>query len=102
MKIENENQGVISVCSLDDHMMIPSLFFSILSVLQERSMYDFPGVLDFCEELYAKSIRSPHLLGFMIDCFDEMLEEKDCDCDKAALLARATQVRDRGQGRGGG
>ena len=50
-------------------------------VLQERTMYNFPGVLDYCTSLYDKSVRSPHLLSFMIDCFEEMLDDKTAAAD---------------------
>ena len=57
-------------------------------------MYNHPGVLDYCESLYAKSIRSPLLLGFMIDCFEEMLEDEAAkDVNKAQILKRALEVR---------
>ena len=58
-------------------------------------MYNFPGVLDYCTSLYEKSVRSPHLLSFMIDCFEEMLDDKTAaaDINKAETLRRAIEVR---------
>ena len=60
-------------------------------VLQECSLHRSDGVMEFCENLLSKSIRSPHLLAFMIDCFEEMLEERDCE-DQDATLRRALEV----------
>ena len=61
------------------------------SVLQESSLHRCDGVVDFCEDLLSKHIRSPHLLAFLVDCFDEMLEEGNCEKD--ATLRRALNVR---------
>lgn len=43
-------------------------------ILQEGDgqMDQFPEVRDFCEELYAQEVRSPYLLAFMIDMYEEV------------------------------
>ncbi|KAK0043568.1 protein farnesyltransferase/geranylgeranyltransferase type-1 subunit alpha [Biomphalaria pfeifferi] len=59
-------------------------------VLQERKLFDFPGVLEFCHELYSKQIRSPFLIACMIDCYEEMLELGKPK--KEETLQKATQL----------
>eukprot|EP01137_Pigoraptor_chileana_P009429 Opistho-2@57691 len=39
----------------------------IRGLLRDRRMLDFPALVDACEELYSKSVRSPHLLGALVD-----------------------------------
>ena len=51
----------------------------------------YPGVLDFCKKLYSENIRSPHLLAFMVDCYDELLSTDYKD--KESLLNEALQVK---------
>ncbi|KAK2146850.1 hypothetical protein LSH36_582g03048, partial [Paralvinella palmiformis] len=50
----------------------------------------YPGVLDFCKKLYSENIRSPHLLAFMVDCYDELVSS-GCD-NKDSLLTEALQL----------
>ena len=53
-------------------------------------MSQFPGLLDFCQHLYDKQIRSPYLLGCMVDIYENMLE-LGCD-EKSEILKKAVQV----------
>lgn len=43
-------------------------------ILQEGDgqMDQLPDVREFCEELYAQDVRSPYLLAFMIDMYEEI------------------------------
>lgn len=52
------------------------------------SMY--PGVTEFCQQLYDKMIRSPFLLGFMVELDEERLKSEQGD--KAKLLEHALEV----------
>ena len=53
-------------------------------------MYDYPGLSEFCQDLYEKNIRSPYLMSFIVDCCEEMLENKCGDKDK--ILQKALNV----------
>jgi protein farnesyltransferase/geranylgeranyltransferase type-1 subunit alpha len=46
--------------------------------------------MDFCLELYDKSIRSPHLLACMVDVYEEMMEQ-GCK-KKEEVLDKAVKV----------
>ncbi|ELT98920.1 hypothetical protein CAPTEDRAFT_104214, partial [Capitella teleta] len=59
-------------------------------VLLDTEMYKYSGLMTFCEELFSQSIRSPHLLAFMVDCYQEMLNAK-CE-DKEEVLAKALKL----------
>merc|ERR1711862_298062 len=43
-------------------------------ILLDTEMRQFPVIADFCKELYADNIRSPFLLGFLIELAEEELE----------------------------
>ena len=47
-------------------------------------MSTYPGIVAFCTKLYEGNIRSPYLLGFMIDYHEEMLE-RGCEDDEDVL-----------------
>lgn len=59
-------------------------------VLLDRELSKFPDVLDFCKSLYADRYRSPYLMGYMVDTYEEMLEQgcgnKQETLDKASEL----------------
>ncbi|XP_077992365.1 protein farnesyltransferase/geranylgeranyltransferase type-1 subunit alpha-like [Glandiceps talaboti] len=59
-------------------------------VLSEKELHSYPGVMEFCQRLYEGEIRSPHLLGFMIDIYDAMIESGNCD--KEDTLKQATEM----------
>lgn len=59
-------------------------------VLMDRKLSQYPGLKEFCQGLYDKSVRSPHLLACMIDTYEEMLEMK---CDNSdAVLQKALEL----------
>lgn len=60
-------------------------------MLLDRKVSDYPNVMEFCQELYCKQIRSPFLLACMIDCYEEILELGKPK--KEENLQKATQVR---------
>ncbi|XP_014668221.1 PREDICTED: protein farnesyltransferase/geranylgeranyltransferase type-1 subunit alpha-like [Priapulus caudatus] len=43
--------------------------------LLEKDLSTHPGLMEFCEELYGKSVRSPYLLGFMREIYEDRLEQ---------------------------
>ncbi|GFX02182.1 hypothetical protein TNCV_1750661 [Trichonephila clavipes] len=45
-------------------------------ILQDKGLTKLPQVTTFVEQLYESGCRSPHLLGFMIDCREEGLLAK--------------------------
>ncbi|BFZ01724.1 hypothetical protein BsWGS_04763 [Bradybaena similaris] len=59
-------------------------------VLLDRKLSDSPNVMEFCQELYCKQIRSPFLLACMIDCYEELMElgkpKKEENLQKATQL----------------
>ncbi|XP_070540017.1 protein farnesyltransferase/geranylgeranyltransferase type-1 subunit alpha-like [Ptychodera flava] len=59
-------------------------------VLSEKEMYSYPGVMEFCMKLYDSDIRSPYLLGFMIDMYEEMLEANTPEREET--LGKATEL----------
>ena len=68
-------------------LSVPCLFYS---VLLDRELSKFPDVLDFCKSLYADRYRSPYLMGYMVDTYEEMLEQ-GCG-DKQETLDKASEV----------
>lgn len=63
-----------------------------VSVVQEKKLSKYPGIMEFCQGLYDQSIRSPHLLACMVDIYEEKLE-LGCDnpegtLDKALKVGR--------------
>ena len=59
------------------------------SVLLDHKLCDYPEVMEFCQDLYSKQIRSPFLIACMIDCYEEKLEDGKVDDN----LQKALQVR---------
>ncbi|XP_071506719.1 protein farnesyltransferase/geranylgeranyltransferase type-1 subunit alpha-like [Diadema antillarum] len=60
--------------------------------LMQRDMHSFPGLQEMCQAMYAEDIRSPYLLAFMVDMYEEMLEKKAAVPD--GTLLKATQLCD--------
>ena len=58
-------------------------------VLAQRDMYTFPGLLQACQEMYDDNIRSPYLLAFIVDMYEEMLESRQ---PQEGALIKATEV----------
>lgn len=57
-------------------------------------MFNYPGLFEFCQGLYDGNIRSPHLLGFMVDCYGEMLDpDNKCKVDSEEILDKIQKVR---------
>ncbi|XP_061184244.1 protein farnesyltransferase/geranylgeranyltransferase type-1 subunit alpha-like isoform X1 [Saccostrea echinata] len=44
-------------------------------VLMDFELYKYPGLLEFCQQLYDDRYRSPYLIACMIDTYEEMLEQ---------------------------
>ena len=63
------------------------LFFH--SILQEKEMSNYPGVEEFCMNLYDKDIRSPYLMGFMVELDEEKISQGE---DVAKRLEHAKLV----------
>jgi len=61
----------------------------LCSVVQVEGRYE--DVSEFCESLYAESIRSPYLLAFMIEILESRLESKECQ-DMPQTLQWAVEV----------
>ncbi|XP_022098238.1 protein farnesyltransferase/geranylgeranyltransferase type-1 subunit alpha-like [Acanthaster planci] len=58
-------------------------------VLADTSMNDFPGLSDYCQGMFDGNIRSPYLLGFIIEMQEELLEEGKGD---EQVLHKATEL----------
>ena len=50
----------------------------------------YPGLMEFCQQLYEDRYRSPYLMGCMMDTYEEMLEQ-NCD-GKQDILSKALTV----------
>ena len=48
--------------------------FVSFSVLQESDLSANPELMEYCQELYNKNIRSPYLLAFMVDFYEDSLD----------------------------
>ncbi|XP_052771541.1 protein farnesyltransferase/geranylgeranyltransferase type-1 subunit alpha-like [Mya arenaria] len=59
-------------------------------VLLDRQLQNYPSVLAFCQQLYEDRYRSPYLMAYMIDTYEEMLEQESDD--RAATLKKAEQL----------
>lgn len=51
----------------------------------------YPGLMEFCQQLFEDRYRSPYLIACMIDAYEEMLEQ-NCQ-EKDDVLQKATKVR---------
>ncbi|XP_071793245.1 protein farnesyltransferase/geranylgeranyltransferase type-1 subunit alpha-like [Asterias amurensis] len=60
-------------------------------VLSDINMSDFTSVRDFCQSMYDKDIRSPYLLGFMVEMQEEQLEGGN---GEESVLLKATELCD--------
>ncbi|KAK3587486.1 hypothetical protein CHS0354_003628 [Potamilus streckersoni] len=59
-------------------------------VLLEKNLSQYPNILDFCKQLYDDRYRSPYLIAYMIDAYEEMLE-LGCS-NKDEVLSKALQL----------
>ncbi|XP_071948994.1 protein farnesyltransferase/geranylgeranyltransferase type-1 subunit alpha-like [Antedon mediterranea] len=50
-------------------------------ILSDHGMYKYSGLMDTCQGMYNNNIRSPYLIGCIIDMYEEMLEDKTGDDD---------------------
>ena len=60
-------------------------------ILLDKEKHTYPGLLEFCDELYSQSVRSPYLLGFLIECYEDALEDKTYE-NKADVLEKALKL----------
>jgi len=51
----------------------------LTGILMDTEMRRQPSIMDFCTDLYNKNIRSPYLLAFMVDLYEDMLQSGACD-----------------------
>nr|XP_034330333.1 protein farnesyltransferase/geranylgeranyltransferase type-1 subunit alpha [Crassostrea gigas] len=62
-------------------------------VLMDFELHKYPGLLDFCQQLYDERYRSPYLIACMIDTYEEMLEQNCGEqrevLEKAVSLCRS-------------
>lgn len=56
-------------------------------VLLDRELSTYPGLMDFCQQLYDDRYRSPYLIACMIDAHEEMLENNNCDREQTLMKA---------------
>ncbi|XP_037025203.1 protein farnesyltransferase/geranylgeranyltransferase type-1 subunit alpha [Bradysia coprophila] len=54
----------------------------------DGTMDQFPEVVDFCEELYTAGVRSPHLIAFLIDLYEEKCIRGNTDEDNVEELSK--------------
>ncbi|XP_060578850.1 protein farnesyltransferase/geranylgeranyltransferase type-1 subunit alpha-like [Ruditapes philippinarum] len=59
-------------------------------VLMDRQLQKYPSVLEFCKQLYNDRYRSPYLIAYMIDTYEEMLEQ-GCK-DQTETLKKAEEL----------
>ena len=62
------------------------------SILRGHKLSEFPGVSEFCDELYSKHIRSPLLLSMMVDIYEERALATDTTEHAQNFLAKALEV----------
>ncbi|XP_041476970.1 protein farnesyltransferase/geranylgeranyltransferase type-1 subunit alpha-like [Lytechinus variegatus] len=60
-------------------------------VLALRDISSFPALMQACQDMYDENIRSPFLLAFMVDIYEDQLESKTPPED---TLFKATQLCD--------
>ncbi len=61
-----------------------------LRVLKGKSLCEWPGLQEFCDELKAKNIRSPFLLSFQIDIYEEEASKNSGTAPE--VIAKAVEV----------
>lgn len=49
-------------------------------------------MLEFCEELYISGVRSPHLLAFLIDIYEDICLKNSDEHDVDALAAKISEI----------
>ncbi|XP_046368309.1 protein farnesyltransferase/geranylgeranyltransferase type-1 subunit alpha-like [Haliotis rufescens] len=59
-------------------------------VLLDRELSKYPGLMEFCTELYDNRYRSPYLIACMVDTYEEMLE-LGCE-EKESVLQKALEL----------
>ncbi|KAL3863853.1 hypothetical protein ACJMK2_005580 [Sinanodonta woodiana] len=59
-------------------------------VLMEKNLSQYPDIFDFCKQLYEDRYHSPFLIAYMIDTYEEMLEQ-GCS-NKDDVLSKALQL----------
>lgn len=62
----------------------------IFRVLLDRELSTYPGLMEFCQQLYNDRYRSPYLIACMIDAYEEMLENNNGDQEET--LKKSVQV----------
>ena len=66
--------------------------FYVPSILRGRKLSEYPGLSQFCEELYSKHIRSPFLFSLMVDICEEKVESKSEDTQEQLTKALGVHV----------
>ena len=68
-----------------------TLFILHFSILRGRKLSKYPGLAQFCEDLFSKQIRSPFLLSMMVDIYQE--KAVTCEAEKVREnLSKALEV----------
>lgn len=61
-------------------------------IMKGRCLSSYPGLREVCEEMFSKDIRSPLLLGVLVDMYQELGDEMHL---KTALKVRTCNTIDR-------
>ena len=72
-------------------MILLCIFFC--SILRGQLLLNYPEVEGLCLELYAKNIRSPFLLGMLVEVFKEKATEMTDTSTRQTYLDKATNVQ---------
>ena len=56
----------------------------------DYDLHKWPGLMEFCNQLYEDRYRSPYLIACMVDAYEEMLEQQ-CE-EKDSILNKALKV----------
>ncbi|XP_068127245.1 protein farnesyltransferase/geranylgeranyltransferase type-1 subunit alpha [Hyperolius riggenbachi] len=84
--LEREVQYAIEMIKVAPHN--ESAWNYLRGILQDRGMADFPNLLEQIESLQ-ETHRSPFLLAFLVDLYDDMLEKK---CENSDTLKKALEI----------
>ncbi|XP_055628831.1 protein farnesyltransferase/geranylgeranyltransferase type-1 subunit alpha [Toxorhynchites rutilus septentrionalis] len=91
--LEREIQYVITRIRLVKNNESPWNFLRGLLQQGEGKLGQFPEVVEFCEELYDSGIRSPYLLAFLVDLYEEQyFEAKQAGRDPEGFKGKVLEM----------